>query len=81
MVLLGGEPSRHGDPAHPDFRVYDSAGVVAVTRIGRLVAVLGVDDPIVVDTPDVLLVCARGRAEDVRKLVDAVARRGDPGLR
>ena len=61
--------------------VCDSARVVAVTQTERLVAVLGVDDLIVVDTPDVLLVCARSRAQDVRKLVDAVARRGDPGLR
>ncbi len=36
---------------------------------GRLVALLGLDDVIVVDTPDVLLVCARNRAEAVRDLV------------
>ena len=40
----------------------------------RLVAVLGADDLIVVDTPDALLVCPRSRAQDVRAVVSALAR-------
>ncbi len=36
---------------------------------GRLIAALGVDNLIVVDTPDALLVCNRDRAQDIRKLV------------
>ncbi len=36
---------------------------------GRLVALIGLDDVIVVDTPDVVLVCAKDRAEAVRDLV------------
>jgi len=43
---------------------------------GRLVAVVGVDDVIVVDTPDAILVCHRDRAQDVRRVVDELARRG-----
>jgi mannose-1-phosphate guanylyltransferase len=43
---------------------------------GRLVALVGVDDVIVVDTPDALLVCHRDRAQDVRRVVDELARRG-----
>ena len=42
----------------------------------RLVALLGVEDLVVVDTPDVLLVTTRARAQDVRALVDEVERRG-----
>ena len=37
---------------------------------GRLIAALGIDNLIVVDTPDALLVCRRDRAQDIRKLVD-----------
>ncbi len=37
---------------------------------GRLIAALGVDNLIVVDTPDALLVCRRDRAQDIRKLVE-----------
>lgn len=36
----------------------------------RLIATLGVEDLIIVDTPDALLVCSRERAQDVRKIVD-----------
>jgi mannose-1-phosphate guanylyltransferase len=43
---------------------------------GRLVALVGVEDVIVVDTPDALLVCRRDRAQDVRRVVDELARRG-----
>lgn len=43
---------------------------------GRLVALVGVADVIVVDTPDALLVCHRDRAQDVRRVVDELARRG-----
>ncbi len=43
---------------------------------GRLVAVVGLDDVIVVDTPDAILVCHRDRAQDVRRVVDELKRRG-----
>jgi hypothetical protein len=46
---------------------------------GRLVALLGLDDVIVVDTPDVLLVCARNRAEAVRDLVRRLETEGKDG--
>jgi len=35
----------------------------------RLVALLGVEDLVVIDTPDVLLICPRSRAQQVRDLV------------
>ena len=42
----------------------------------RLIAALGLRDLIVVDTPDVLLVCRRERAEEVRQLVEKLAAAG-----
>jgi len=36
---------------------------------GKIAALIGVDDLIVVDTPDALLVCPRDRAQDVGKIV------------
>jgi mannose-1-phosphate guanylyltransferase len=41
-----------------------------------MVATLGVRDLIIVDTDDVLLVCHRERAQDVRLLVEALKREG-----
>ena len=37
---------------------------------GRLVAAVGVDNLIIVDTPDALLVADRGRSQDVKKVVE-----------
>lgn len=40
----------------------------------RLVAAIGLEDMIIVDTEDALLVCPRSRAQDVRKVVEALKR-------
>lgn len=37
---------------------------------GRLVAISGIKDLIVVDTPDILMICDRNKAQDVKKLVE-----------
>jgi mannose-1-phosphate guanylyltransferase len=42
----------------------------------RVVALVGVDDLIVVDSSDALLVCARERAQDVRKVREELKKRG-----
>lgn len=46
---------------------------------GKLVAVVGMSDLILVDTPDALLVTRRGRCQDVRQVVEALkqARRSE----
>jgi mannose-1-phosphate guanylyltransferase len=53
---------------------------VVVPGGGRLVALLGVDDLVVVDTPDALLVTTRARAQHVKNVVDAVREHGREGL-
>jgi hypothetical protein len=52
----------------------DSAGCV-VDSPARLVALLGVQDLVIVDTPDALLVCNKRRAQDVRLVVGELRRR------
>ena len=47
-----------------------TSGALVVSSSGRLVALLGVSDVVVVDTPDALLVADRARAQDVKLLVD-----------
>ena len=39
----------------------------------KLVVTIGLDDLIIVDTPDVLLVCPKDRAQDVKKIVKELA--------
>ena len=46
----------------------------------RLVAALGVEDLVIVDTEDVLLILPRNRAQDVRALVAELRKRGRPDL-
>lgn len=68
--LMGPDPEGNAFSA-PDLITVETRGsVVRQERNGRrLVALLGVDDLVVIDTPDVLLVCARSRAQQVRELV------------
>lgn len=71
-----------GDRVHADSRGNSVEGeAVLVDTTGslvfgdrRLVAGIGLQDMIIVDTPDALLVVPRSRAQDVRKVVDALKR-------
>jgi len=42
----------------------------------RLIATIGLDDIIVIDTPDAILICPKSRSEDVKKIVDELKARG-----
>jgi mannose-1-phosphate guanylyltransferase len=42
----------------------------------RLVATIGLHDMIVIDTGDAVLICPKDRAQDVKKIVDALKKRG-----
>ena len=43
---------------------------------GKTVALLGVDDLVVVETPDALLITTRARSQDVSKIVRAIHESG-----
>lgn len=51
----------------------------AVVSEGRLTALLGVHDLVIVHAPQATLVCHRDRVQDLKKLVQQVARRPDGG--
>jgi mannose-1-phosphate guanylyltransferase len=51
----------------------DSRDVLVESAGGRLVVTIGLRDTIVVDTPDVVLVCARERAQDVKTILQQLA--------
>lgn len=46
----------------------------------RLIATLGVEGLVIVDTKDALLICSKDREQDVRALVDLLAARGQQDL-
>ena len=77
-TLLPGEGLRIlGDPG--DVMATDATGVV-VAAGGRRVVLVGLDDVVVVDTPDALLVTTRDRAQDVKAVVDALKAEGRTDL-
>ena len=53
----------------------DATGVV-IPGSGRTVAMLGLDDIVVVDTPDALLITTREHAQEVKALVDLLKATG-----
>jgi mannose-1-phosphate guanylyltransferase len=57
----------------------DSNGLV-VPGAGRTVAIVGLDDVVVVDTGDALLVTSYRKAQDVKAVVDELRRRGRTDL-
>lgn len=68
-VITGGE----------DVVALDATGLVAADT-GRTVALVGVEDIVVIDTADALLVTTLERAQDVKKVVEELTARGRPDL-
>ena len=71
--LLDHDPD--GNAVRTDALLLESQGNY-VDAEGKLVALLGVRDLVIVDTPDALLVADRKRAQRVGKLVEELERRG-----
>jgi mannose-1-phosphate guanylyltransferase len=66
---------RSGNASEGELVAVDSSGCL-VSAPGRLVALVGVRDLVVVESDGAILVMARDRAEEVRRVVDAL-KRGD----
>ncbi|MBC9735437.1 mannose-1-phosphate guanylyltransferase [Nocardioides marmotae] len=73
----GGSVTVLGDDAL--VRAVDSTGLV-VPRSERVVAVVGLEDVVVVDTPDALLVTTRARAQEVKAVVAGLTESGRTDL-
>ena len=69
--LPGGDP--RGNRAHGDVLLEDADGNLVYSS-GRLVALVGVRDHIVVETDDAVLVARKDRAQDVRRAVQSLKR-------
>ncbi len=65
---------RAGNAARGRTTLLESSGLTVYAGT-RLVATLGLQDLVIVDTPDALLVCPASRAQDVRLVVAELARR------
>ena len=65
----------HGNATIGTVLPIETTGAVVYSP-DRLVALVGVRDVIVVDSPDALLVCTRERAQDVRRVSEVLKQRG-----
>ena len=55
----------------------DTSGTMIYGNKNKLIATIGVDDMIIIDTDDALLVCPKSRAQDVKKVIEELKKRGD----
>ena len=53
--------------------IFESTENALVYSPNKLVALVGMKDVVVVETKDALLICKKGRSQDVKKIVDALA--------
>ncbi len=65
----------NGNAVRGEFIGIDAADSL-IQSSGKLVALVGVKDLLVVETKDALLICRRGRSQDVRKIVETLEKNG-----
>lgn len=75
-----GEGDEAGNMLRGDVLAVASSGCTVEARGGRLVAVAGAQDLVVVDTPDALLVVPRDQVQRVKELVDRLRASGRSDL-
>lgn len=73
------EPDDLGNLVRGDALVLESKGCLVHSE-KRLTAVLGAENLIIIDAGDALLICARERVQDVRRVVDELKERGRKDL-
>jgi mannose-1-phosphate guanylyltransferase/mannose-6-phosphate isomerase len=64
-----GEPDQDGNVISGDVELLDVANSY-IRSSDRLIAAIGLDDVVIVDSPDATLIVGRDRAQDVRVIVD-----------
>lgn len=69
------EKDENGNAVRGEFIGVDAANSL-IHSTGKLVALVGVKDLLVVETNDALLICRRGRSQDVRKIVETLEEKG-----
>jgi mannose-1-phosphate guanylyltransferase len=70
----------HGNTERGQSLLLDCHDCLVLSLGGRQVAAVGLDGLVVVDTPDALLVCPKDRAQEVRRVVDALKAGGQEEL-
>lgn len=69
------EVDEHGNALRGNVIDIDTCGTI-VADGDKLVALIGIDNLIIINTPDVLLVCRKDRDQDIKKIIEALERNG-----
>lgn len=77
---LAAQDAQHNAVQEANAVLIDARGNYVRAPLGKVVALVGLEDLIVVDTPDALLVMPRSRAQDVRAVVAALQARAPDRL-
>ncbi|MDP6940722.1 MAG: mannose-1-phosphate guanylyltransferase [Planctomycetota bacterium] len=67
-------------PSGGQLMAHDSSGVLAYSSKNQMIAVLGLDDVVVVQSGDAILIAKRNRSEDVKLLTDRLREMGEDQL-
>ena len=67
------QPDAAGNVARGDVALCEARGNLVLGEPGHLIALLGVEDLVVVHTPEATLVCPKSRAQELKKLLQVVA--------
>ncbi len=78
--LRSGEYDENRNLGQGETLLIDCKGGFVSAKSGRLVTCLGLEDILVVDTPDALLVTRLDRSQDIRKTVDQLKKDGKENL-
>jgi mannose-1-phosphate guanylyltransferase len=54
----------------------DTSGCIIYGGDKKLIATVGLDDLVIIDTEDALLICPKGRSQEVKKVVEELKERG-----
>ncbi len=71
-------PDAHGNTvAAPQVLTLDAARNILVSESNHLIAAIGVEDLVVIHSPDATLICRRGDTQRIKELVDRLQGRGE----
>jgi mannose-1-phosphate guanylyltransferase len=55
---------------------HDTTNCLIMGEKGKVIAAIGLDNLVIIDTPDALLICPKDRTQDVKKIVDRLKHEG-----
>jgi len=75
VLKLRLEDGSLGKESNENLMLHNSKNTLVMKPNGKAVAVIGMEDVVVIDTDDALLICKRHQSQDVKQIVDTLKRK------